>query len=431
MARLWKWSLLSVVAVLLLGGCAAEVVQGNHHERRGEYWLAYDQYLDALAKNPGDIAATGGLRRTANLAAAHWEAKAFQAATQRNWDAAGEYHMKVLKIKPNESSSVLSLRQIAHYRSEPDGFESSVLARNVRQGEPFAAPRRNKARFADAFSAMRNAMVRMSKIERPAVEAHREHVPATDSSVHPATAFASAHDLPDLTEPVMPFTPPKQDVITLAVFQPDADAAMGGPAVQQTASIAKPAPTPEPVVTEVAPATVGIPEPQPQPEVAKVTVATVPAVEVSPSPATAVAAAHGPEVAAAISPVPSLAAAVAVTPKPTIEQEAPTFGDTFTKRFSIKLEGKRYQRRMYFDNGLAVQLSDTDMSPPDVDLEIHLNGSFLASHMDLTAGSVVVASDKHGEKYEIGIVGIEDAGQTVIFGIRKQATDSRTQLAGK
>ena len=86
---------------------------------------------------------------------------------------------------------------------------------------------------------------------------------------------------------------------------------------------------------------------------------------------------------------------------------------------------------MYFDNGLAGQLSDTDMSPPDVDLEIHLNGRFLSSHMDLVEGSVVVARDKYGEQYEIGIVGIEDAGQKVVFGIRKKAASAKAQLAGK
>ena len=427
MARLWKWSLLSVVAVLLFVGCSAEVVQGNSHEQRGEYWLAYDQYLCAVAKNPGDIAATAGLRRTANLAAAHWEAKAFEAATQRNWDAAGEYHMKVLKIKPNESSSVLSLRQIAHYRSEPNGFEQPVLALDVRQTEHVPAPRRDEVRLAGELSAFRNATVRMSKIERPADQMHQEHAPATDIIEQPAFVVASAGDLPDLAEAVMPFTQPQQDVITLAVFQPDADAATNGPVAHQPASIANPAPTPEPVVLGVAPAPASdLVAPAPGPVVAEV--AAVPADIPEPQPQPV---AQLPAPATEASPAPATAVAVAVAPKPAIEQKPPKFADTFTKQFSIKLEGKRYQRRMYFDNGLTVQLSDTDMSPPDVDLEIHLNGRFLASHMDLAAGSVVVAHDKRGEKYEIGIVAIEDAGQTVIFGIRRQATDTITQLAGK
>ena len=110
------------LALLLAGGCALTgPARGRQLEARGEYYQAYEVYRTAVETSPGDDGAAAGLKRTAPLAAAYWQKQAFLAAESGQWERAANCHVKVLRIKPDEVASVMSLRQIA--RQHPDAVE--------------------------------------------------------------------------------------------------------------------------------------------------------------------------------------------------------------------------------------------------------------------------------------------------------------------
>ena len=131
---LWAASL-----AMLAAGCAGNVSQARKYERAGQYHLAYEEYVQAVDASPGDSTATSGVRRTARLAAGHWQRRAFSAAESESWEQASKCHLKVLQIKPNEYSSVFTLRQIAQHH--PDDLQRAyeVLFSGQLPGELLAA----------------------------------------------------------------------------------------------------------------------------------------------------------------------------------------------------------------------------------------------------------------------------------------------------
>ncbi len=325
-------------AGVLTVGCASEVNRGNAHELCGEYHLAYEQYLVAVGANPGDAAAVQGLRRTVDIAAAYWEAQAFKAAENGRWDRAAEHHLKVLKIKPNEFSSILSLRQIASHHAEDfklackassaDGLlvlplatatGQSVVARDGQPSEALKQPI-TMARALEGFT-------------RP-VRISRRH----PNWLKAAFVRFASHGLPEL------------------------------PAPPGSNHGARPRAEPSPVQ-----------KPRRLPTPAQ--------------------------------------DSTQVTPRPS--QTAVSRKDLIGIG-CISLSDKRYPKRASLVNGLTIELRDIDISPVDADIEIHLCGKFLASHMDLQEGSIVVAKDKFATPYEIIIMQIQDANETVTIGLRRK-----------
>ncbi len=84
----------------------------NAAEKRGEYHKAYDIYCRNLKQDPNNAYAAAGIKRTASRAAAYWQQRSYAAAEVGNWDETVACHKTVLKIKPDEHSSIISLRQI-------------------------------------------------------------------------------------------------------------------------------------------------------------------------------------------------------------------------------------------------------------------------------------------------------------------------------
>ena len=359
-------------AGVLTVGCASEVNRGNAHELCGEYHLAYEQYLVAVGTNPGDAAAARGLRRTVDIAAAYWEAQAFKAAENGRWDRAAEHHLKVLKIKPNEFSSILSLRQIASHHAEDfklackassaDGLlvlplaTATIQSVVARDGQP---PEALKQPITIA-RALAGFMPPVRIIRRHANRLKAAFVPLASHGLY-GKRLAAAARLARTDLGPRRHRPSKPDAVALGE-RPEL------PALPGSNHGARPRAEPSPVQ-----------KPRRLPTPAQ--------------------------------------DSTQVTPRPS--QTAVSRKDLIGVG-CISLSDKRYPKRASLVNGLTIELRDIDISPVDADIEIHLCGKFLASHMDLQEGSIVVAKDKFATPYEIIIMQIQDANETVTIGLRRK-----------
>jgi len=113
--RWCRWLGLLPIAVAVAGCMTGE---GAELERQGQFHRAYEYYVKSAEVGSNGGASAAGIRRTAPLAAAHWQREAYQAAEAGLWDRAAQCHRKVLAIKPDELSSILSLRSIARHHPE-------------------------------------------------------------------------------------------------------------------------------------------------------------------------------------------------------------------------------------------------------------------------------------------------------------------------
>lgn len=363
-------SLLGLLCIgVLTVGCASEVKRGNAHELSGEYHLAYEQYLVAVGANPDDAAAAQGLRRTVDIAAAYWEAQAFKEAENGRWDRAAEHHLKVLKIKPNEFSSILSLRQIARHHAEDfklackassaDGLlvvpmaTATIQSAVARDGQPPEALKQpiTIARALEGFT----LPVRI--IRRHANWLRAAFVPFASHGLHGKRLAAAA----GLARTDFGQRPSRPDAVTLGE-SPELPAPPGSNHGARPPAEPLPAQKPRRLPTPAQDSTQAAPRP-PQ---------------------------------------------AAVSRKDLIGVGC------------ISLSDKRYPKRAYLVNGLTIELRDIDIAPVDADIEIHLCGKFLASHMDLQEGSTVIAKDKFATPYEIIIMQIQDANETVTIGFRRK-----------
>lgn len=99
----------------------------SRYEQNGDYHKAYDEYREQVRDDPGDRAAREGLKRTAPFAVAYWQKQASNAAENGDWIKAALCHSNVLEIRPDELSSILSLREIQ--RNHPREYASAMRER--------------------------------------------------------------------------------------------------------------------------------------------------------------------------------------------------------------------------------------------------------------------------------------------------------------
>ena len=180
------------LAVLLLAaivGCAADGGQGRQLEQSGQPHLAYRWYARALAEHHGSLTAATGLRRTAAPATRYWQQQASRAAEQGNWLRAARCHLEVLRIKPDEESSIRSYRQIVEDRS-----------RQWSQAELAARPKPGRASIGDRQPPER--AVASAKRPEPAAPV-TEPPPRTPARTQPP----ARRPKPTRHEPVSPRSP--------------------------------------------------------------------------------------------------------------------------------------------------------------------------------------------------------------------------------
>ena len=125
-----------MLSALLITGCANEANLGRKYELEEKHHLAYEEYLKSVKAKPNDNAAAAGLRRTAPKAVKYWQWHAIKTAECEEWNRAAMCHLKALQIKPDEQSSLFTLRQIGQHHPNDvklayEALSSGRLSREV------------------------------------------------------------------------------------------------------------------------------------------------------------------------------------------------------------------------------------------------------------------------------------------------------------
>lgn len=278
--------LVLTAVTMALAGCARTA-----SERRGEFHKAYDHYCEQLKTGPSNTSpAAAGIRRTAPHAAAYWQRRAYAAAEAGDWGNAATYHRKVLEIKPNELSSILSLRQIARTRGD-----QVLLASRT----PPAKPK-------------------------------------------PAAAKPRPKPIPQTPKQPKPKPKPK-------------------PAAAETRSYATTRPAERPRVATVNP----------------------------------------------------------YRQKPTVSHRPGAAKGEFVMVVCVSREDSRYAKTARLRDGLVVKVKDTDKRPLDADVNIYLRTKRIAKLSDLPEDSVIAVIGQSRHRYEIVVMNIYDATETVTIGLRR------------
>jgi len=410
MKHLIKLTTVGLIALWLCqAGCTATNSKAMQLERAGHHEQAYELYVKQLQSNPNDPAATAGIKRTAPLAAAYWQRQAYQAAEQGDWQQAAQCHLRVLQIKPDELSSILSLRQIAKHHGEQVAMAGDAM-------------------FAQAPAPTRST----AAPPRPAPEAPARSEPApmtpTPEPVRaPPTVAAAEPPGP----PVEPQPPMEQTQAQVGEPKPPAAATpQDQPPGKQ--------PTP-PAPAEAAPAPSAKPAAKPLER---------PAVE-APAPKPALREARAviikPGLSAATQPKPTKRVKGDATPrskpkprpkrprrrppgpskvdpfkqKPKVRHEPGASESEFIMVARVSREDLRYPKTAWLKDSLAVKVKDTDDdTPPDADIEIYLAGKRLRKFKNLVVDDVIDVIGTYRWPYEIVILDVYDPTETVTVGLR-------------
>lgn len=116
-ARRWQGvaAVAGLVSVALLGqGCGPDPAygEGRKAEKLGEPHVAYGDYLQAARKSPGDGGVAAGIKRTAPAAAAHWQAEAWKAMSEKRYGDTWRNLMRILEIRPNDTTTANLILQL-------------------------------------------------------------------------------------------------------------------------------------------------------------------------------------------------------------------------------------------------------------------------------------------------------------------------------
>ncbi len=352
-----------VPMAVLVAGCAQTA-----SESRGDYHQAYDIYRRGLMSNPVNPTAAAGLRRTAPHAAAYWQRRAYAAAEAGRWDQAGAYHRRVLQIKPNELSSILSLRQIA--RRHPD-----------------------KVTLAYAGDLPTDRAIVQAKPVPPKPNKHSEKSPVVSARPEPAKPKPQV----ELTAP----RPAKkqQDVKPLKRKSVDRK--------------------PKQTRSKVQVATVKLAATKPS------RLPTTQPARLKPS-AAGVRAKPGPTSRSARPVRADRPVRVRIDPrkqKPTARKSQSASKGQFIMVVRISRDDNRYGKRASLRDGLAIRLKDTDRRPLDADVEIYLRDKRkdrrIAKFKNLGENSVISVIGRSSRRYEIVLMNIYDPTETVTVGLRE------------
>jgi len=348
--------LVSITA--LLAGCTNTAPQGQF-EKSGQYHKAYEQYRRQLADNPSNAAAATGMRRTAPHAAAYWQRHAYQAAEQNNWQQATQYHRKVLQIKPNELSSILSLRQIQRHRP------------------------------IQLASAQPKALI----IEQAA--------PKTAAPVQ------TPPPKPVVLKKPTPPTPPAKSVVPK---EPKPTAAVKPKESKPQPPAMQPVVVLRPTTQPVARRAQLTPKPQSRPALPK-------------PRAQASAAQSQPARSQVASPTPPTPRAPRIDPrkqKPRATFRRNARDAQFIMVIRVSRDDHRYPKIATLQDGLAIKVKDTDGKPLDADMELYLGKKCIAKFKDLPEDTIIAAIGRSTRRYHIVLMDIYDPTETVTVGIKLQ-----------
>ncbi len=191
-----------MLSALLITGCANETSLARKYELEGKHHLAYEEYLKSVGANPNDNAAAAGLRRTAPKAVGYWQQHAVEAAEDRAWNRAAMCHLKALQIKPDEQSSLFTLRLIDQQHPNDVSWAYEALSSGSLSREVLAmtVPETGITDATEGSEPVRTAAI------KPRVEPNPT-IPASEQRV--VTAGPEAIVAPELLKPARPKERPR------------------------------------------------------------------------------------------------------------------------------------------------------------------------------------------------------------------------------
>lgn len=357
------------VSLAFIAGCSGGqgVELGRVAERKGQYHLAYDHYLQAATRDPDNAAAARGMARVGPFAAQYWETQGHVAIDQGRRADAYRMFMRALWIRPDHSSAA---QLISHM--ERDNADEIRLAK------------------ADWLARGPRSLLSV----RP---------PAVDT-----TAIAAAIPRDEPLDSEQPLDEPVSA----------SDAAPPGPTPRPGAagpSLAMRPPRPAP--TEPVPARTAAPPPKAQPKVDEAPKATPspvsPPARTSPAPPRERPREPRPQPAR---PTPSRLTP-ALEPPPDDTQVVPGRSNYFLVLYTISRKDKRFPKSVEAIDGIAVRLHDTDDKPDRADLDLYQGKRRIAKFRELGEGQDDQFIGASGRRFKLTVVDVNHRTQTVRFGI--------------
>lgn len=359
-----------VALAAVLTGCSDTNSQAQDLEGSGQPQLAYESYRKELNQNPSDTAAATGLARTAPLAVDYWLTKAKSFEEANALEEAAECHRKVLRIKPDEETSIVWLRD--HHMDQPGRTDVVATAEPTRRQPPTRVTIVKDANATETVAVMNTS---------------------------PNTA-----------------TPPPAPTPVVVV----APAPTPAPVV-----VVAPVPTPAPVV-------VVVPPPTPSPVVVPAPTPTAVVAAPAPTPAPTVIVADGGTVVTETRTIREVSVegrkAIAgptrealAKQRPIVRFERNSSMDTFVVTVRISNDDKRFPKFSPLVDGLSVRIRDTDANPLAADMEFYFGEKRVGAKVkNLPIDSVVSLMGASGATWEVVVVGIFNKTETVTLGLRKR-----------
>jgi len=425
-----------MLALLAVSGCAGGryVDAARNSERRGDYAIAYDQYLRAATTDPGNSAAAQGMARVGPFAAQYWETQGHLAEANGRYADAWKMFMRALEIRPDHPSAAQLIRRLERERAPAlVAARTDYLARGSRALQS----------------------VRPTPIETAVASAGGIPDETTDETTEPEEDIGPPPEAPPRVEPtrVAAAPPRKEPVVETRVAMGPSGTNHYPPEDKtpspQPVSLPKPTePAPKPVVTSPEPTP---PAPRPTPPAPEATVVKPQPTPPAPQPVSPPAASPPSKTPdEAIKPPVEIGGPAALTgnalasehstkkstgdaerasePPPVRRAPRPTRSEpdrqadyrtpkSFLVVHTLSRKDKRYPKAMEAIDGITVALKDTDEKPLDADLELYQGKRRINRIKDFPEGRSEHFIGASGRRFRLTIIDIHYKSQTVRFGI--------------
>lgn len=397
------------VAMTMSTGCTTVrwMRQARQAEQAGQHYEAYELYCAVLEKRPSNWAAANGLARVSFQAAQEWANHGRAAAERGDYQRAWQSYMQALTIQPALQSLAGRIRALE--RDHPDAV-AEARRQYLEQGAAAlasAGPPETRGTAAGASAQPPGQQVATAGEARP---------PAVEPPARPQNP--ASNEILDGGR--RPRAPAVVDT-TAKPAQPDAGHGAARPASEPDAADSpsrmdkaarQRGNKPEPDTPDTLSRMDGGP-PAGRP-------GTTPDASASASRADA-----GPQPAR-----PAAKSDASNWPSQTDNELQATRGVSNYLFTGIVSRGdKRFPKELKAIDGLSVKVRDTDRSP-DADLDVCLGDQRVARQKDCRVGQAFPVRGHSGREYEVVVLTIVDATETVRFGIRPSTATSESKSAG-
>jgi len=376
---------LCLMLVLALGqGCGAgpAYTQGTKAEKQGEPQVAYEDFCQAARKSPGNGGVSAGIKRTAPAAASYWQTQAWRAMTEQRYADAWRLLMKVLEIRPNDTTTSTLILQI---QAQHPAEVAEVRADWLRRGS------------AALTKGMLPAIASASQPEKPR-QAVAKAAPREEKKAPPPPP------------PLAKNAPRKAPAVeSKAVVQPAGPPTVNTPTEPTRIAAAQPPKEQEDRV--VVPAEGGQAVDVRPPELPDVVDRSQ---RSSQTP--------GEDARSGADKTAAVQGGAAIGPTPQVAARAP---QGFLSLRTLSKKDKRFPKEAALIDGIVVKLKGTD-DDPEADLDLYDGKKRIKKLRGLKIGASQVFPGHSGIDYRLIVLAIHDKTQTVRVGVQEQPAAAAT-----